>query len=408
MMKFYSFLLAFLAWALVAIVMISCGTEPKKSGNSATSEEQIQSDTSTAIEKQTNEVKMAESHPLADKIKTFTLTNEQGNDVKITNFGAKVMSIVIPDRQGNKSNVVLGYDSAWEYLNGNLYFGAIIGRYANRIAHGEFELDQVKYQLNKNNGPNHLHGGPDGFHNVIWEARQFQNDEDDVLELTYESKDGEEGYPGKLTVKVVYTWTNRNELMIDYEAKTDKKTVVNLTHHSFFNLLDGGKSSITNHKLMLNAESYLPVDSTLIPTGEIAAVSNTPMDFRVSRPIGEFIQQPYPQLIVGKGYDHNFVLDYYEDSMILAAEVYEPVTGRVMHVYTDQPGMQFYSGNFLDGTDIGHENTKYKFRSAFCLEAQHFPVSPNQLSFPTTIPEPGESYTQSTIYEFSTDYHLGE
>ena len=337
---------------------------------------------------------------MKEDLKVYTLTNVHGNKVKITNYGAKVMSVIIPDKMGNKSNVVLGYDSAYEYIDGNPYFGATIGRYANRIEKGTFTLDGKTYELATNNGPNHLHGGPKGFHNVLWDTRKFKNHSSEALELTYVSEDGEEGYPGTLSVKVIYTWTDENELQIDYSAITDKKTVVNLTHQSFFNLKDGGKSQIINHELMINADSFTPINENLIPTGEIRKVDGTPMDFRKMHPIGQNIDEDYQQLEYGKGYDHNYVLNKKDDSVSLAAKVYEPETGRAMKVFTDEPGLQFYSGNFLNGADTGRSEIPYQHRTAFCLEAQHFPDSPNHPEFPSTTLEPGDTYKQTTIYKF--------
>jgi aldose 1-epimerase len=337
---------------------------------------------------------------MKEDLKVFTLTNKPGNQVKITNYGAKVMSVTVPDKDGKKENVVLGYSSAEEYLDGNPYFGAIIGRYANRIANGHFILDGEEYQLNRNNGNNHLHGGPGGFHNVLWETRKFQDDQAEALELTYYSNDREEGYPGNLAAKVIYTWSDENELQIRYSAVTDKKTIVNLTHHSFFNLKDGGRSEIVDHELMINADYFTPVTEQLIPTGEIRKVDGTPMDFRDMHPIKENINAVYDQLEYGNGYDHNYVLNKKDSQLALAARVYEPSTKRAMEVYTDTPGMQFYSGNSLDGSDKTKEGISYESRSGFCLEAQHYPDSPNQPGFPSVILNPGEEYSQTTIYKF--------
>ena len=337
---------------------------------------------------------------MKEDLKVFTLTNKHGNQVKITNYGAKVMAILVPDKNDKKGNVVLGYSSAEEYLDGNPYFGAIIGRYANRIANGQFILDGEKYQLNRNDGDNHLHGGPRGFHNVIWETRKFREDQSEALELSYLSNDGEEGYPGNLAAKVIYTWSDENELQIRYSAITDRKTIVNLTHHSFFNLKDGGRSEITNHELMINADYFTPVTEELIPTGEIRKVDGTPMDFRNMHPVKENMDADYDQLECGNGYDHNYVLTKNDSPMALAARAYELTTGRAMEVYTDTPGIQFYTGNSLDGSDKTKEGISYESRSAFCLEAQHYPDSPNQHGFPSTRLNPGEEYSQTTIYKF--------
>ncbi len=336
------------------------------------------------------------------KLKTFILSNNNNCSVEITNFGAKVMSINVPDKNGIIDDVVLSYDTPEEYINGNPYFGAIIGRYGNRIDKGKFVLDNTEYSLAINNGNNHLHGGPDGFHNVIWDIVEYKNNnKEHYIKFKYFSKDGEEGYPGNLTVFVQYSFTDENELIIDYNASCDKNTIINLTHHSFFNLKDAGKSDILSHELKIFANSFTPVNNELIPTGEIRKVAGTPMDFTKFTPIGKNIEDNYIQLKYGNGYDHNWVLNKKSDSLSLAAIVRELVSGREMKVYTTEPGLQFYSGNFLDGTDIGEDSTKYHHRTAFCLEAQHFPDSPNQSNFPSTILKAGEKYTQKTIYKFS-------
>jgi len=337
-------------------------------------------------------------------MKTYLLSNSNGMTVKITNYGAKVMSLKVPGRNGTPGDVVLGYDTPAEYINGNPYFGAIIGRYANRIAGAEFSLDGKEYDLPKNNGNNCLHGGPGGFNNVIWEVTGYQNDDEHhYLKLKYVSKDREEGFPGTLTVYVTYSIGDTNALRIDYKATTDKKTVVNLTHHSFFNLKDGGKTPISDHILKINAGHYTPVNKELIPTGEMASVKGTPMDFTQPVAIGKRINDDFKQLRYGRGYDHNWVLNKQGKELSLAAEVYEPATGRIMQVFTTEPGLQFYSGNFLDGSDTGKNGVVYHYRSAFCLEAQHFPDSPNHPGFPSTVLKPGEEYRQTTIYRFSSD-----
>jgi len=337
-----------------------------------------------------------------DLLKTFALTNTHEIAVKILNFGAKVMSITVPDKEENFGDVVLGYDTADEYIKGNPYFGAIVGRYANRIANGTFSLDRKEYSLCKNNGNNSLHGGPGGFNNVIWDVAAFKNDTGNhFVKLKYFSKDGEEGFPGNLTVFVTYTLSENNELIIDYEASCDKKTIVNLTHHSFFNLKDGGKSNVLDHVLKINADKYTPINKELIPTGEMVSVKQTPLDFTTPVAIGKRINDDFEQLHFGNGYDHNLVLNQGNDFLNFAAEVYEPVTGRKMEVYTTEPGMQFYSGNFLDKPDIGKNHVEYKTRSAFCLETQHFPDSPNHPNFPSVVLHPEEKYHQKTMYKFS-------
>jgi aldose 1-epimerase len=337
---------------------------------------------------------------MKEDLKVFTLENSHGNMVKITNYGAKVISIIVPDKYGIKGNVVLGYDSVHQYLEGNPYFGAVIGRYANRIDNGKITLDGETYELPQNDGENHLHGGPGGFHNVLWETREFKDQQSEALELTYLSPDDEQGYPGNLSVKVIYTWTDQNELKINYTAITDKKTVINLTHHSFFNLKDGGKSKITDHELMINAKYFTPVNKELIPTGKIKKVEGTPLDFSTMHPIKTNITADYEQLKYGKGYDHNYVLNKSDNDFALAAKVLEPETGRGMKVFTDKPGLQFYSGNSLKAPDRDRGGIAYKQRSGFCLEAQHYPDSPNHPDFPSTVLRPGETYKQTTIYQF--------
>lgn len=325
------------------------------------------------------------------------LKNNNGMRIKITNFGGSIMSILVPDKNGQLGEVVLGYDTPQEYFSGNPYFGALIGRYGNRIAQGRFNLNGNHYELAKNNGDNHLHGGNIGYNNVFWHIIEANNNS---VKLHYLSKDGEEGYPGNLNIYVTYTLTDHNEIKIDYLAKTDRPTIINLTHHSFFNLKDGGKSPIIDHELMINANAFTPVDNGLIPTGEIKNVENTPMDFRSLTTIGKRIGEEDTQLKRGNGYDHNWVLNKSEETLNFAAKVYEPETGRTLEVYTTEPGLQFYSGNFLDGTDKGHEGTTYNFRTAFCLETQHYPDSPNHSHFPSTILNPDKTYIQKTIYKF--------
>ncbi len=337
------------------------------------------------------------------QLKTYILSNKNNCSVKITNFGAKVMSINVPDKDGNIDNIVLSYDTSEEYINGNPYFGAIIGRYGNRINKGKFVLNDTEYSLAINNDNNHLHGGPNGFHNIIWDMVEYKNDDNQhSIKFKYFSKDGEEGYPGNLTIYVKYSFTDENELIIDYNATCDKNTIINLTHHSFFNLKDAGKSDILGHELKICADSFTSVNNELIPTGQIIEVKETPMDFMEFSTIGKRINDEYLQLQYGNGYDHNWVLNNTSDSLSLAAIVREPISGRKMKVFTTEPGLQFYSGNFLDGSDIGEDNTKYNYRTAFCLEAQHFPDSPNHNNFPSTILKAGKTYKQKTIYKFST------
>ena len=333
-------------------------------------------------------------------IELFTLKNSNGLICQITNYGGRVVSLWTPDRRGNFEDIVLGYGSIEGYLNSNgKYFGALIGRYSNRIASGSFVLDSVTYNLNKNNNGNHLHGGPKGFHNVVWEPKLIN---DQKLELKYVSEHLEEGYPGKLSVKVVYELSDDNELKIYYEARTSMPTIVNLTHHSFFNLKGAGNGTINDHFLQINADYFTPVNKELIPTGEIREVSKSPMDFSKPKQIGKDLLKPYDQLDFGLGYDHNWVLKSDNKNIKTAAIVEHKGTGRVMTVLTSEPGLQFYGGNFLNGKDIGKQNKPYNYRSAFCLETQHFPDSPNNINFPTVRLDPEQVYNSVCIYKFST------
>jgi aldose 1-epimerase len=332
----------------------------------------------------------------------YTLINANGCEAKITNYGGIVVSLRVPDREGNLSDVVLGFDSFEPYLGNHPHFGALIGRYGNRIGKAEFVLDGEEYALAANNEENHLHGGLEGYDKVVWEAEVVEDDDGPALELEYLSPDMEEGYPGNLSVEVLYRLTEDNGLRIDYRATTDKKTVVNLTHHSYFNLENGGASDILGHEVMIAADRFTPVDEGLIPTGELRSVEGTPLDFRQPVAIGARIDQDDEQMKFGGGYDHNWVLNNQDGTLALAARVHEPTTGRVMEVYTTEPGLQFYSGNFLDGSQLGKGGAAYEHRSGFCLETQHYPDSPNKPEFPSTVLEPGEVYTQTTIYKFST------
>jgi aldose 1-epimerase len=339
----------------------------------------------------------------------FTLSNTKGVEAQITNFGGKLVSLLVPDRNGDLADVVLGYSTYPEWESGNPYFGATIGRYANRIALARFELEGKEYQLAKNNGPNALHGGHMGFHNVLWEAKELQDRGGETcgLMLSYTSIDGEEGYPGNLKAQVTYLLSNNNELIIRYWAQTDQATPLSLTHHSFFNLRGAGQGDILGHRLMLDAGSFTPIDATLIPTGEIRPVLGTPFDFTNFRAIGERIDEDDIQLSYGSGYDHNFVLRQesgWSDGgqLRLAAIVHEPESGRKMEVLTTEPGIQFYSGNFLDGSDIGKGGRAYGRRSAFCLETQCFPDSPNKSHFPNSILRKGETFNSETVYRFSS------
>ena len=339
-----------------------------------------------------------------DTIKLYTFKNKSGMQVKITNYGAIVTSILVPDRNGKLGDITLGYDRVEDYINAvdKPYFGAIVGRYGNRIAKGEFVIDGETYSLATNNSPNHLHGGVVGFDKVVWDAELLGGKGWSGLELSYLAKDKEEGYPGNLSIKVTYKLTDANELIVDYLATTDKATPVNLTQHSYFNLKGEGEGDILDHKLMINASNYTPVDSTLIPTGEIKAVAGTPFDFTQAKAIGRDIGKKNEQLEFGLGFDHNFVLDREGDGLSLAAMVHEPSTGRVMEITTTEPGIQFYCGNFLDGRLKGKSGKPYVHRGGFCLETQHYPDSPNQKNFPSTILKPGDEYRTTTVFKFST------
>ncbi|MEM7367196.1 MAG: aldose epimerase family protein [Bacteroidota bacterium] len=330
----------------------------------------------------------------------YTLTNANGIQASVTDYGAILMSLKTPDKHGNIAEITLGFDSLEGYTGSHPYFGSTIGRYGNRIGGGEFSLGGEVYPLVANNGPNHLHGGTDGFNRVMWEAKEIKQEDAVGVELSYTSPDGEEGYPGTLTVTVAYLLNNKDELHLTYHATTDKATVVNLTNHAYFNL--AGTGNILDHQMSLNADAFTPVDETLIPTGELRPVEGTPFDFRTSMPIGSRIDAENTQIAYGKGYDHNFVLNKGEGAMSLAATVYEPTSGRVLEVHTEEPGVQFYTGNFLDGTVIGRGGKAYAHRTGLCLETQHFPDSPNQPTFPSTTLEPGEEYSTHTFWRFST------
>jgi len=333
--------------------------------------------------------------------KLFQLTNKNGAKLYVTNYGARIVSLIVPNRDHILTDVVLGYDSLKSFQKkGEPFFGAIIGRYGNRIAKGKFSLAGNTYQLQLNDGVNTLHGGPDGFYAKVWDAKQLDGQH---LEMSYFSKDGEAGYPGNVNVKVVYTLTDDNSVKIDYSATTDKETILNLTNHAYFNLNGEGDGSILDHELSIAADGYTPVDKTLIPTSKIEPVKGTPFDFTTPKVIGKDIEAANEQLKSGKGYDHNFVLNK-NDGSTPVASVRSLKTGIVMEVYTTEPGLQFYSGNFLTGTDKdGKGGKSYPFRSAFCLETQHFPDSPNQPNFPSTVLKPGQTYTTSTTYKFAVD-----
>lgn len=339
--------------------------------------------------------------PDGQPVELFTLTNKNGMQVEITNYGGAIVSILAPDRNGKMADVVLGFENLKGYLGNQPFFGALVGRYANRIAKAKFTLDGHEYKLAANDGPNTLHGGLKGFDKHVWTARELKGAEP-AIELTYLSKDGEEGYPGNLKAKVVYTLSNDNSLKIDYSATTDKDTVLNLTNHSYFNLAGEGSGDILKQTMMINADKFTPVDATLIPTGELRSVQGTPFDFRKATAIGARIGDKDEQINLGHGYDHNFVLNRKGPGLSLAARAEDPASGRVLEVLTTQPGIQFYTGNFLDGKIHGKGGKVYGHRAAFCLETQHFPDTPNHPKFPTAELKPGQTYHQVTVFKFST------
>jgi aldose 1-epimerase len=328
----------------------------------------------------------------------LTLTNKAGNVIRLTNYGAKITWIEVPDRNGKKDNLTFGYDSFEGMINGDMSYGSVVGRYANRIARGKFSIDGVEYTLPLNNGPNTLHGGPGGWHSVVWDTEVLKGSEMPSVKFTYNSPDMEMGFPGNVQAEVIYTWTDSNEIVMDYKCITDKKSVINMTNHAYFNLHGAGNGDILDHELILRASSFVPIDSVSIPTGEIRPVAGTPFDFTTPHTIGERINEEYDQLKMGRGYDHNYILDNKET---VDVTVYEPESGRVLEVITDQPGMQLYTGNFLNGSQIGHGGKAYNLRTGFCLESGHYPDSPNHPEFPTTLLNPGETFKSQTIYRFS-------
>lgn len=335
------------------------------------------------------------------KVDIYTLKNAGNIEVKITSYGGIVTSLKVPDKNGKFDDVVLGFNNLQDYLKSNTYFGAIIGRYANRIGNAKFSIDGKEYTLAKNNWMNSLHGGIKGFDKVLWEAEPVSGNNSHSLKLKYLSKDGEEGFPGNLDVTVTYTLTDDNSLKIEYLATTDKPTVVNLTNHTYWNLAGEGSGDILKHELMLNAGTFTPVDRGSIPTGEIRSVEGTPMDFRKPTAVGDRISSDYEQLKFGNGYDHNWVINSGDDDKPdLAATVYEPISGRYMEVYTTEPGIQFYSGNFVN-VSAGKSGKPYGTRSGFCLETQHYPDSPNKPEFPSVVLNPGKIFKSTTIYKFS-------
>lgn len=335
------------------------------------------------------------------EVEVYTITNANGMEMEVITYGAIIRSLKTPDRNDSLGDIVLGFDNLQGYLRGSPYFGAVVGRYGNRIAGGKFSIDGVEYELATNDGQNHLHGGRRGFDKVVWTVKEeIVNDNGAGIVIGYTSPDMEEGYPGNLDLIVTYFLRNDNALEVDYHATTDKKTVVNVTQHSYFNLSAMASADILGHELMINASRFLPVDNTLIPTGEMPPVEGTPFDFTTAKPIGRDIAAEDEQLQFGKGFDHCWVLDEGDSSLNLAARLSDPVSGRVMEVYTTEPGLQFYSGNFLNGSLTGKNGVVYGHRAALCLETQHYPDSPNQEAFPSTLLSPGEAYATKTVFRF--------
>lgn len=375
---------------LLLSLMISCSPQSEKGSGSESRTESTKGITSTPF------------GTLKDgsKISLYTLRNSNGAVVKVMNYGGIITSFEVPDKNGNLVDVVLGYDSLAQYEKRNPFFGALVGRYGNRIANAKFSLDGVEYELAKNNNGNHIHGGTKGFDKVVWAIEEAPSSDGVAIKLSYLSKDMEEGYPGNLNVEVTYTLTDDNAFQIDYKATTDKKTIVNLTQHAYFNL-NGNKSDVLNHEISINGDQLVAVNEALIPKGELMPVEDTPFDFRTPFRIGERIDNDHEQLRFGKGYDHCWVINGQPGGEARpAAEVYDPMSGIEMTVYTTEPGIQFYTGNFLDGTITGKNGVVYNKRSGFCLETQHFPDSPNQSQFPSVVVSPGETYTSRTIYQF--------
>lgn len=335
-------------------------------------------------------------------IELYTLKNANGVEMDVITYGGRITSLKVPNKDGKLENVILGFDTIEDYQNDNPFFGALIGRYGNRIAKGKFTLNGEEFTLATNDGSNHLHGGVNGFDRVVWTAKPIEGLEDSSLQLVYRSKDGEEGYPGNLKVTVTYTLTKDNAVEVTYEATTDKTTVVNLTQHAYFNLTGDFSKDILNHDVVINADAFLPVDETLIPTGEIRKVEGTPFNFNSSKKIGEDINADNEQLKRGKGYDHCWVLNGEKGDMRFVASAYDETSGRFMEIFTEEPAIQFYTGNFLDGTLPMVNGGTYAHRTGFCLETQHYPDSPNQDNFPSTVLNPGETYKTKTTFKFST------
>jgi aldose 1-epimerase len=380
------------ACPLVVLLLISCG---KKTNEIPAVPE------STTRMNESIRVDSLGVMPSGEVINQYTLVNQNGLQLQVINLGGTITSLKVPDREGKIEEVTLGCDSLQDYIDGTPFFGCLVGRYGNRIAKGSFELDGKRYELARNNNGNHLHGGLKGFDKAYWNIEPIESEEGPAIRLTYLSPDMEEGYPGNLSVEVIYTLTHDNKLSIDYRATTDKPTVVNLTNHTYFNLTGDAKRDILDHELILHATQYIPVDKGLIPIGKLEDVAGTPFDFREAHKIGERIDADHPQIVNGIGYDHCWVITGNAGELRLGATVYEPQSGRVMEMYTTEPGVQFYSGNFLNGNTRGKGGKMYNKRDGFCLETEHFPDSPNQPSFPSTVLRPGEEYRSRTVYAFS-------
>ncbi|MDX6181072.1 aldose epimerase family protein [Flavobacterium sp. Fl-77] len=376
----------------LAIISVQCKSDKKMDNTTISSDKK----TTVTIEKSSYGTTSK-----GEKIESYKLKNQNGMEVDIITFGGIITDLKVPNKEGISENVVIGFNSLQQYEKENPFFGALIGRFGNRIAKGKFSLDGKEYSLAINNAPNALHGGPEGFHRVVWKAVEAKSGATASLKLSYLAKDGEEGYPGNLQVFVTYTLNNNNELQVHYEATTDKKTVVNLTQHSYFNLSADFSKTILDHEITLNADKIVPVDVTLIPTGKLEDVANTPFDFRKPKLVGKEIGFKNEQLERGKGYDHCWVLNNSTKGKTVIAKAYHAASGRILEVTTDEPGIQFYSGNFLDGTLPMRNQGTYAYRTGFCLETQHFPDAPNQKDFPTTVLNPGEKYNTTTTFKFS-------
>lgn len=392
-MRLLKYLFYFLFLIILFGINIQCKNESKKT---TIQNNEISNQENFAISKS-----QFDHLPDGTVVDQYHLTNANDVTLSVITYGGRITSLKVPNRNGDLENVVLNFDNLQDYLDDNPFFGALIGRYGNRIAKGKFSLNNQEYTLDTNDGENHLHGGNNGFDRRVWMAEPIENEGELQLKLTYLSKDGEEGYPGNLNVTVVYALTKDNTLEVSYEAITDKTTVINLTQHSYFNLTGNFSKSILEHEVAINADSFLPIDATLIPTGEIRNVVGTPFDFRVAKSIGQNIDANNKQLILGKGYDHCWLLNGELNEMRLAATAYDRKSGRFLEIYTDQPGIQFYTGNFLDGTLNMPTNGRYEYRTGFCLETQHYPNSPNQKEFPSVVLRPGEKYQTKTKFKFS-------